>query len=70
MKLHVPDMSCNHCVSSITKAVKELSSDAHVVCDLHHNLVEVIDRVELSADKVIAALDEIGFGATLVESEA
>lgn len=70
MKLHVPDMSCNHCVSSITKAIKELSSDAHVVADLHNRLVEVVDMAELSVDKVIAALDDIGFGATLVESEA
>lgn len=70
MKLHVPDMSCNHCVSSITKVIKEISSDAHVVCDLHNRLVEVVDMAELSADKLIAALDDIGFGATLVESEA
>lgn len=70
MKLHVPDMTCNHCVSSITKAIKELSSDAHVVCDLHHNLVEVLDMAEASAEKVIGALEEIGFEATLIESEA
>ena len=70
MKLHVPDMTCNHCVSSITKAIKALSSDAHVVCDLHHNSVDVLDMAEDSASKVIAALDEIGFEATLLESEA
>lgn len=70
MKLHVPDMTCNHCVSSITKAIKELSSDAHVVCDLHHNFVEVLDMAQESAEKVIAALDDIGFEATLMESEA
>lgn len=70
MKLHVPDMSCNHCVASITKAIKTLSSDAHVVCDLHHNFVEVMNMGEESVTKVIASLEEIGFGATLVESEA
>ncbi len=70
MKFHVPDMTCNHCVASITKAVKELSSDAHVVCDLHDHMIEVMDMVEGSADKVISALDEIGFEATLLESEA
>jgi copper chaperone len=70
MKLHVPDMTCNHCVSSITKAIKELSSDAHVVCDLHDHVVEVANLVETMPDKVIAALDEIGFEATLLEAEA
>lgn len=70
MKFHVPDMTCNHCVASITKAIKELSSDAHVVFDLHDHLIEVMDMVEGSADKVISALDEIGFEATLLESEA
>jgi len=70
MKLHVPDMSCNHCIASITKAVKSLSSDAHVVCDLHHNIVEIANMTEQMPDKVVAALDEIGFEATVIEAEA
>lgn len=70
MKFHVPDMTCNHCVSSITKAIKALSSDAHVVADLHDHMVEVADMVEVMPDKVIAALDEIGFEATLIEAQA
>jgi len=70
MKLHVPDMSCNHCVASITKAIKALSSDAHVVCDLHHNIVEIANIAEQAPDKVVAALDEIGFEATVIEVEA
>ena len=70
MKFHVPDMTCSHCVRSVTEAVKAISSNAHVVCDLDHNLVEVLDMVEASADKVIAALEDVGFEAALVESEA
>jgi len=70
MKLHVPDMTCNHCVASITKAMKALSSDAHVVCDLHEHVVEVANMIEIAPEKVIAALDEIGFEATLLEAEA
>lgn len=70
MKFHVPDMTCNHCVASITKAIKELSSDAHVVCDLHDHVVEVVDMLEQMPDKVISALDDIGFEATLLEAEA
>lgn len=70
MKFHVPDMTCNHCVASITKTVKELSSDAHVVCDLHNHLVDVVNMAEYTPDKVIAALEDIGFEATLVQAEA
>ena len=70
MKFHVPDMSCNHCVASITKAVKSLFSDAHVVCDLHHNIVDIANMVEKAPEEVIAALDAIGFEATVIEAEA
>lgn len=70
MKLHVPDMTCNHCVASITKAIKEISSDAHVVADLHEHVVEIANLVHVAPHKVIAALDEIGFEASLLEAEA
>jgi len=70
MKLSVPDMTCNHCVASITKAIKELSSDAHVVCDLHHKVVDIANMTEELPEKIIAALDDIGFEATLLEAEA
>jgi hypothetical protein len=50
--------------------MKELSSDAHVVCDLHEHVVEVANMIEIAPEKVIAALDEIGFEATLLEAEA
>ena len=70
MKLHVPDMSCNHCVASITKAVNALSSDAQVVCDLHHSTVDIANISEKTPEQVVAALDEIGFEATVVEAEA
>ncbi|AWB33463.1 heavy-metal-associated domain-containing protein [Orrella marina] len=70
MKFHVPDMSCNHCVASITKAIREVSSDAHVVCDLHERIVEVLNLVEKSPQEIIAVLDEVGYEATLIEAQA
>ena len=70
MKFHVPDMNCNHCVASITKAIRELSSDAHVVCDLHERIVEIVDLIESAPQEVIAALEEVGFEATLLEAQA
>jgi copper chaperone len=69
MKFHVPDMSCNHCVASITKAIHSLSADAHVVCDLSHRNIEVADGFGLSPDRLIATLGEIGFEATLIEAQ-
>lgn len=70
MKFHVPDMSCNHCVASITKAIKEVAADAHVVCDLHDRIVEIVNLAEKSPDEIIAVLDEAGYEATLLEAQA
>jgi copper chaperone len=70
MKFHVPDMTCNHCVQSITKAVHSVSAEAHVVFDLSHHLVEIQDTAHVLPEKLIAAMDEIGFEATLLEADA
>ena len=70
MKFSVPDMTCNHCVASITKAVQALSSDASVVCDVPNKVVDVANMNEYPPEKVIAALDDIGFEATLLEAQA
>jgi len=69
MKFHVPDMTCNHCVQSITKAVHAVSAEAHVVCDLTHHVVEVKDLGQVLPEKLLAAMDEVGFEATLLEAE-
>ncbi|HEY7805442.1 MAG TPA: heavy-metal-associated domain-containing protein [Orrella sp.] len=70
MKLHVPDMTCNHCVASITKAVQSLSADAQVICNLQAHEVDIPNLVEVSPEKVVDALDDIGFEATVIEAEA
>lgn len=48
----VNDMTCGHCVSTITKAVKATDKDAKVTFDLGQHLVMVeptdADRQELS----------------------
>jgi hypothetical protein len=41
-----------------------------VVCDLTHHLVEVSDLSHVLPDKLIEAMQEIGFEATLIEAEA
>jgi copper chaperone len=70
VKFLVPDMTCNHCVQSITKAVHSVSAEAHVVFDLPHHLVEVQDLAHVLPEKLIAAMDEIGFEATLLEADS
>lgn len=70
MKLYVPDMTCGHCVASITKTIQGISSEAHVVCDLNNHVVDIANMPEQAPEKVVAALDDIGFEATLIEAQA
>lgn len=58
--LSVPDMSCGHCKASVEAALQPIAR--HVEVDLPERLV----RVEASdAGKLIAALAEIGFPASV-----
>jgi len=60
--LSVPDMSCNHCVMRISKALEELG-----IKDFNVKLDE--KKVYLSTDniqKVLKKLEEINYPATIV----
>ena len=70
MKFQVPEMSCNHCVASVTKAIESLSKDAEVVCDLGQRTVEVTNIDFMSPQSVIDALDDIGYDAKLMQAKA
>lgn len=59
-KLSVPDMSCGHCKASIEKALEPLG--ASLQFDMPARVVTV-DGLEPAA--ALAALDEIGFPATV-----
>lgn len=61
LEFEVKDMSCSHCVASITKAVNALDPAATVKADLATHRVTVTGAVNEAA--VVAALDEIGFPA-------
>ena len=56
----VNDMTCGHCVSIITKAVKAADKDAQVQIDLNKHLVQ-IDPGDLSADELGDAIKEAGY---------
>ncbi|WP_107981306.1 heavy-metal-associated domain-containing protein [Pseudoduganella sp. UC29_71] len=58
-QLQVEDMSCGHCVASVTKAVKALDAQASVEVDLASKQVKVQSGVPLEA--VTAAIADAGF---------
>lgn len=61
--LNVPDMSCSHCSNVITKALKELDSNAAVGFDMHNHMVQV--ETSQPGDVVVKAMAAAGYPATL-----
>lgn len=55
----VPDMTCGHCVKSITNAIKESVPSAEVTCDLDHKLVTVTGAPD--AAKIQEVIQEAGY---------
>jgi copper chaperone len=53
-------MTCGHCVSTITKAVKALDQDAEVRVDLATHRVEV-DPARADAAQLAAAIEDAGY---------
>ena len=62
MKFKVPDMSCDHCVASITRAVKAIDPAAEVTADVAGKTVTVASAV--SAAAVAKALNDAGYPST------
>jgi copper chaperone len=56
----VKDMSCGHCVSTITRAVKGIDKDAEVRIDLDRHRVE-IDAAAVDARALAEAISEAGY---------
>ena len=56
----VNDMTCGHCVSTITKALKEADKDAKVQIDLATHRVQV-EPVAADADELADAIKEAGY---------
>jgi copper chaperone len=64
----VKDMTCGHCVSTITKALKATDKDAKVQIDLatHHVRVE---PVSADAEDLAEAIKEAGYTPVSVEAK-
>lgn len=61
-ELQVENMSCGHCVASVTKAVKAVDDAARVDVDLAGKQVKVASTAPLDAVK--AAIVEAGYPVT------
>ena len=60
-ELSVQNMTCGHCVSAVTRAVKSIDPQASVQVDLQSRRVRV--EGHSSAGELIKALDEAGYPA-------
>ncbi|WP_294832760.1 heavy-metal-associated domain-containing protein [uncultured Gilliamella sp.] len=60
MKLIVDNMSCQHCVNAITKAINDIDPKAKVTVDLAKHEVD-IDGGTISQEAAIAVINEAGY---------
>ena len=63
----VNDMTCGHCVSTITKAVKAADQDATVQIDLATHRVQ-IEPVAANAQQLAHAIVEAGYSPVPVQA--
>jgi copper chaperone len=59
IELKVPDMTCGHCASTITKAVKELDALAKVEVSLPDHRVRVDSKA--SKEDLVRSITEAGY---------
>lgn len=65
----VKDMTCGHCVSTITKAMKTLDKDAQVNVDLGKQIVQ-IEPGDSDAQELSDAMKEAGYSPVQVIESA
>ena len=59
LKLSVPDMTCGHCASAVTKAVQSVDAGAVVTVDLPSQTVSIETAGE--ADRIRSAMAAAGY---------
>jgi copper chaperone len=63
--IHVPDMTCRHCVRSVSQAVTDVAGVREVVVDLRTKAVQVHGAVDPAV--VCAAVAAVGYPAHVIE---
>jgi copper chaperone len=66
IELIVPEMSCQHCVNSITGEVSQLQGVRNVAVDLGTKHVRVDADATVSTEAVVAAVNEAGYDEVTV----
>ena len=64
----VDDMTCGHCASTITKALKETDPNARVTIDLGQHLV-MVEPTEADTQELSNAISEAGYTPVPVEAQ-
>lgn len=59
LTFHLPDMTCGHCVRTVTQAVQAADATARVQADVPNHQVHVETTLPRAA--VVAALAEAGY---------
>ncbi len=63
LTLKVPDMTCGHCASVVTRAVHSVDSGADIAIDLPTQTVSITSAADTA--QMIEALDAAGYSAML-----
>jgi copper chaperone len=67
-EFNVQNMTCGHCVSAVTRAVKSIDADASVQVDLQSGRVRIDSDATASA--LIRAIDSAGYPAAVAQEQA
>lgn len=65
----VNDMTCGHCASTITKALRDTDKDAKVAIDLASHRVQV-EPVSADAEELVEAIKDAGYTPVLVLADS
>lgn len=57
----VKDMTCSHCVESVTNELKKIKGVSDVSVELESGKVSISSDVQLDRQKVQAAIEEAGY---------
>lgn len=60
-RFQVPEVSCQHCVSAITKEVSAIPGVQQVQVALDSKVVTVAHSEQVSAAAIVAAINEAGY---------
>ena len=61
IEMHVPGMTCRHCVRAVTARLRDLPGVVTVEADAEH--ARLVVHGDVTAEQVQAALDDVSFDA-------